>query len=384
MSETNLGYDAFIVHPDCGAQAIAGKLFVDGWRALFQSETIECDIPLEQLKLGLGRGDDLRVYFRDRRDRRLTIFTVDDSVLECAPFVRCLQVRRQLERIVHRRELMRRLRLTSWFFIAGGILAWFCSLLAGAMLRSAVNEIPMSWETKMGDSLMEKEQAELPFIHDTNALAQLTSLAQPLLKAIPAKNIRFQFHILADPLPNAFAMPGGHITVTTGLLKLAKRPDELLGVIAHETAHVTRRHAFRHLISGKGPIFLLQIFIGGRSKLLEVLAYPSERLVYESFSQEYEREADDVGWGYLVAAGINPHGMIDAFRELRNYEGTEGLSRRGSAFDSHPSMDRRIAWLEAKWNKLPDKTHFIELTNTIPEIKSADLDLELEKLMRRH
>ena len=153
-------------------------------------------------------------------------------------------------------------------------------------------------------------------------------------------------------------------------------------MIAHETAHVTQRHAFRHLISGKGPIFLLQVFIGGRSRLLETLAYPSEKLVYESFSQEYEREADDVGWNYLVAARINPHGMIDIFQKLRGFGMVKGLSRRGSAFESHPSMDRRIAWLEAKWDKLPDKTNFIELTNAVPRITESDLDLG-KKLLRR-
>ena len=372
-----------MVHPDFGAEAIAGKLFVDQWRALFQSESFEHEIPLEQLKLGLGRGDDIRVCFRDRRLPGLMIVTDDDSVLKCSPFVRSDRVRRQLEKIIGRREFARRLRLTFYFFTVCGIFAWLCSLVAGAMLRSVVNEIPMSWETRMGDSLMQKEQAELPFVDDTNAVAQLASLAQPLLRAIPAKNIRFQFHILEDPSPNAFALPGGHIVVTTGLLQMADRPDELLGVIAHETAHVTQRHAFRHLISGKGPFFLLQIFIGGRSKLLEVLALPSEILVYESFSQEYEREADDVGWGYLVRAGINPHGMIDIFRKLSDYEGPEEGSQIGSAFESHPSMVRRIAWLEAKWNGLPDKTNFIELTNAMPKIKASDLNTKLEKLLHK-
>ena len=383
MSQMNQGFDAFMVHPDFGGEVIAGKLFVDRWRVLFRSETIEREIPLDRLELKLGRGAASRVYFRDRRQPGLNIFTEEYSVLECAPFAQSIHVRGQLQRILGRRELVRRLRLTFYFFICCGILAWLCSLAAGAMLRSLVNDIPVAWETKMGDSLMEREQAEMPFIDDTNAVAQLTLLAQPLIQAVPAKGIHFQFHILDDESPNAFALPGGHIIVTTGLLQLADRPDELLGVIAHETAHVTQRHAFRHLISGKGPVFLLQIFIGGRSRLLEFLAYPSEKLVYESFSQEYEREADDIGWSYLVAARINPHGMIEIFRKLRNYGGIEGLSQRGSAFDSHPSMDRRIAWLETKWNKLPDKSNFIEVTNAIPKVKQTDSHRKLEKPFRR-
>ena len=229
VSSVNQSYRAFMVRPDSGGEAVIGTLFVDRWRALFRSETIECEIPLEQLELKLGHRGDNRVYFRDRHKPGLNIFTENDSILEFAPFVQSAGIRTQLERILGRRELVRRLRLTFYFFIGCGIFAWICSLATGVMLRYLVNEIPMAWEAKVGDSLMENEQAELPFIDDTNAVAQLTLLAQPLIDAIPEKNIRFRFHILDDELPNAFALPGGHIIVTTGLLQLADRPDELLG-----------------------------------------------------------------------------------------------------------------------------------------------------------
>ena len=170
--------------------------------------------------------------------------------------------------------------------------------------------------------------------------------------------------------------------VTTGLLKLADRPEELLGAIAHEMAHVTQRHALRHEISGKGPIYMVQIFTGGRSKALEALAFPSELLAYESFSQEYEREADSVGWNALVTAKINPHGMIDMFHKLETQE-SKGEGETGqSAFDSHPALEKRIAWLEAKWEKTPDKTNFLELTNPVPKLPENDMQNSLEKLLR--
>lgn len=372
-----------MVNPDFGSETIAGILIADRWRVFFQSATIAWEIPLEQLEIKLGRGKDPQVHFQDRRRPGVSIFTPNDSVLECTPFGQSRYVRNQLKTVLGRRELIRRLRVTFYFFIGCGLAAWLASLAAGVMVRSLVREIPVTWETKLGNSLMQKEESQLPFVDDSNAVTQLTALAQPLIRTIPAKGIRFQFHILADASPNAFALPGGHIIVTTGLLRLTDRPDELLGVIAHETAHVTQRHAFRHLITGKGPVFILQVFMGGRNRLLEALAYPSEKLVYESFSQKYERQADEVGWSYLVAAHINPHGMIDIFKKLRNYESVKGLSRKASAFDSHPSMDRRIAWLEAKWNKLPDKTDFIELTNLVPKINAVDLQAAREKMFHR-
>ena len=213
-------------------------------------------------------------------------------------------------------------------------------------------------------------------------MAQLTAFAAPLTREIPTNRVQFQFHILADPDANAFALPGGHVVVTTGLLKLADRPEELLGVLAHEMAHVTQRHALRHEISGLGPIYLVRILTGGRNRALEALAFPSELLAYESFSQEYEREADAVGWNYLVAAHVNPHGMIDLFRKLEAQEVPAGNEREHPAFDSHPALEKRIAWLEAKWEKLPDKNDFISLTNAVPKVPATDVPRPLEKLFR--
>lgn len=165
-------------------------------------------------------------------------------------------------------------------------------------------------------------------------------------------------------------------------MKLADRPEELLGVIAHETAHLTQRHALQHEISGKGPIYMVQILTGGRSRVLEALAYPSELLAYESFSQEYEREADSMGWSYLVAANINPHGMIDMFHKMETQEMIEAGSSENSAFDSHPALEKRIAWLESKWEKLPNKTGFIELTNAVPRIFVGDAAESPQRLLR--
>jgi predicted Zn-dependent protease len=249
-------------------------------------------------------------------------------------------------------------------------------------MRAAVKEIPLSWDAQEGDAVIGKLQKKLPFITDSNAVAQLTEFAAPLMRTISTNSAQFKFHLLEDDDPNAFALPGGHIVVTTGLLKIADNQDEVLGVLAHESAHVTQRHALRHEISGMGPTYMVKILTGGRSKALEALAYPSELLAYESFSQEYEREADSVGWDYLVAANINPHGMIDLFRKFEAEEGKFSTGNEHHAFDSHPAMEKRIAWLEAKWGKLPETNQFILLTNAMPKIPEHDSQDTLEKMLR--
>jgi predicted Zn-dependent protease len=126
------------------------------------------------------------------------------------------------------------------------------------------------------------------------------------------------------------------------------------------------------MISGKGPIFIMQVLTGGSDKAVNLMAIPSELLIYESFSQEYEAEADAYGWDYLLAAKINPHGEIEALQKLRQYElGTTGTNQ-ASAFDSHPDLDRRIKFLEGRWSKSSDTNHFVTLTNTLPKVNAAD------------
>ena len=156
--------------------------------------------------------------------------------------------------------------------------------------------------------------------------------------------------------------------MTAGLLNLLDQPEELLGVLAHESAHIAQRHAFQHMIAGRGPMYLLEILSGGQDKALNLMAFPAELLIYESFSQRYEREADAYGWDYLVAAKINPHGMIDALNKLKHFETEMRGTNQSSAFASHPDLDQRLRWLEAKWTTMRDKDHFISCTNAMPKV----------------
>jgi Zn-dependent protease with chaperone function len=374
-------YEGFTYPPDSDGGMVGGEIFVEHWKLCFQSGTVRIEIRLDQVVVEFSE-DGEQVWFSHREQPDVRFFTFDHSVLDNWSLQRTPAIRAQLRERAQRGDMARRWRLVLYAFLGCIVLAWLGSLALGAATSAVVNRIPLSWDAQEGNAVIEKLEQHLPFATSTNSVAQLTALAGPLMRAIPVHGVQFQFHILEYPEPNAFALPGGHIVVTTGLLKLAGTPEELLGVIAHESAHVTRRHALRHEISGMGPIYMVQILTGGRSRALEALAYPTELLAYESFSQEYEREADSVGWNYLVAAGINPHGMIDMFRKLEAKTVNVKGGRDHPAFDSHPALEKRIAWLEARWEKLPDQTGFVPLTNAVPKISESDLQNSLEKWLQ--
>jgi Zn-dependent protease with chaperone function len=381
VNGTNQSYEAFAFHPELGEEMVGGNLCVEYWKLCFQGGTGRLEIPLDQVVVELAEKGG-QVWFSDREHPDVRFFTFDQSVLDDWALLRSRPVREQVKEILQRGDMARRCRIVLYAFFACILAAWLGSLAMGAAMHVVVNRIPLSWDAKEGDALIEKLEKKLPFVNDSNVVAQVIALAEPLVRAVPTNDVQFKFHVLAYPEPNAFALPGGHIVITTGLLKLAGRPEELLGVMAHEMAHVTQRHALRHQISGKGPIYLVQILTGGRSRALEALAFPSELLAYESFSQEYEREADVAGWNSLVSANLNPHGMIDMFRKLDKQEPKGEGGSGHSAFDSHPALEKRIAWLEAKWEKIPDKTNFVQLTNTVPKVSENDLQNSLERLLR--
>lgn len=377
MNGTGQSYEGYATHPDLGEETAGGKIFVEYWKLCFQGDAGRLEIPLDQVVVELpDKGE--QVWFHDLARPEVRFFTFDNSILDDGMLLRSRAVREQVKQIQQRGDMARRWRLVLYSLIACVLVAWLGAMASGAAMRLAVNRIPRSWDAKEGNALIQKMEKRLPFVTNSNVVAQLAAIAEPLTRAVPTNEVQFQFHVLALSAPNAFALPGGHIIVTTGMLRLTDRPEELLGVLAHEMAHVTQRHALRHEISGKGPIYMVQILSGGRSGALEALAFPSELLAYESFSQEYEREADAVGWKYLLAANVNPQGMIDIFRKLQSSDGES----EHTAFDSHPALEKRIAWLEAEQAKIPDQTNFVQLTNAMPAVPGSDLPDPLQKLLR--
>jgi len=159
--------------------------------------------------------------------------------------------------------------------------------------------------------------------------------------------------------------------VDAGLLALVDQPEELLGVLAHEMAHVTQQHHFRHIISAAGPFLIFGVFLHSRDSMLNTIAAGSGIMVFQGFSQEYEKEADDVGWRYLVTAGINPEGMISVFRKLQAYD----RSRRPEyvlpqAFQSHPALAKRIARLESRMRVDVRRRGFRPLTSEAAKLEA--------------
>jgi predicted Zn-dependent protease len=350
-----------VSHPSFGEEVVWGRIVFEGWRLRFESETVTREVPLVKLRLERDEVAEGGIVFCDPDDPDWLIHTLDQEILAQGPLLRQPHTRYQIRALQSGKELARRLKITSVFLAGFAVLALVVSLLMGLMVRALVARVPVAWEQELGDNVMAELKEKETFIEDAKLRTNLLQAVAPLLRAVPTNALGFRFYLLKHPMPNAFALPGGHVVVTTSLLALADRPEEVAGVVAHELAHVTKRHVFRKIVSSAGPYLLCRLFMRDNSGLLGVLAGGSQLLVSQSFSQEYEFEADDVGWQYLVAARIDPRGLSDMLRKLKAEQEKMLLAQVApQAFSSHPATDKRLRRLDRKWQKLKDKSGFIE------------------------
>jgi len=372
LNDINQGFEAGLFHPDFGNEVVRGRLFLDRWKLHFRSEPVTEEIGMEVLQVEFEEGGE-RIYFSDPNRPELKIFTSDHAILK-HPAIRVVgHVREQVSSVVGRRETRRALRLTAYFVVGCVVATWLVSASLSFMVRTVADRVPMSWEDSFGKNAIAELRSDGKLLDDTNEVAQLAAVAAPLISALPENRRNLKFYILDDSEPNAFALPGGYVVVHSGLLAMVDTPEQLLGVLAHEIAHETQRHMIRHEISAAGPLVIFGVFLHSRSGVGNLLALGSGLMVFEGFSQEYEQEADDVGWKYLVAANIDPHGMIETFKKLQASEDPLGLDRHMShAFDSHPALTKRIKRLEGKWDRLDRKSGFLELPPvTWPKLKDS-------------
>jgi Zn-dependent protease with chaperone function len=350
-------------HPDLGNEAIEGTVLFTSRSLTFRGGETVIEIPLHRLAAEFDQGEEGRIILRHADDTRWTIIIADTALLDLRSVPQIAELAEQAESRLARRELSRRTKIVLIFFASCGLALWLGMLLVGAMVRSIVAKVPPEVEQEVGKDLLDELKDTFEFVDDTNEVARVAAAAEPLLRALP-RGQPWQFYIVEEDMPNAFAIPSGHILVTRGLLRLAERPEEVLGVVAHELAHVMHKHSFRQQIASAGPFLVFQVFLRGQGGALALMTGGSALLVHQSFSQEYEKEADDVGWKYLVAANIDPRGMIDMFRKLKALEATEKHVRLlPKAFESHPDLDKRIARLETKWKRMPRKSGFLDLSS---------------------
>lgn len=376
MNPNPPGYDACLFHPEIGNEAIPGRMTVDRYAVRFQSETVAEEIPADRVEIGLEDATD-RICFTDSARPELKLFTFDADVLDHPALERAGFVRETLGARAAKRELRRRIRLTLYFFLGCILIACVGSWATGVAVVTLAHRVPPEFERTFGDKEIARMKEGGELLEDSNRVAQLTALAEPLMKVIPTGKTKVKFHIAKTSVANAVALPGGHVVVTMGMLDMVDEPEELLGVIAHEMGHVTEKHFARGVISASGPILIFGVLLHSQDQLLNTLSEASGVMIWMGYSQEFEREADNAGWQYLLDAHIDPRGMVSVFRKMKKQEDlakAHGAVELPEAFHDHPALEKRIQWLDTKWDRLRLKAGFIQ-PRSLDGIKPGPDDL---------
>ncbi|MBT7526479.1 MAG: M48 family metalloprotease, partial [Rhodospirillales bacterium] len=146
----------------------------------------------------------------------------------------------------------------------------------------------------------------------------VSSVGQLLARTSELPNLKFTFTLLNSSVVNAFALPGGYVYISRGLLAIANSEAELAGVLAHEIGHITARHTAQRYSQGVFTnlgVNVIGILTGSRG--LAQLVGTGAGLYLRSYSRTHEFEADTLGIRYLKRAGFKPEAMSSFLKSLR-------------------------------------------------------------------
>lgn len=176
----------------------------------------------------------------------------------------------------------------------------------------------------------------------------VTEIGERLLEQSPHKGQTYTFVVTDEPFVNASATADAYIFVTRGIISHFNSEDELAGVIGHEIGHVVGRHVRkRQSLSRLGELLSYLGWAGTGSSSMFGLSKQLTGILGAEYGREYELEADELGTSYLIAAGYNPHGLLDSMYQTSSYEDYQKTVKnlptpyRGIT-GSHPATAKRI------------------------------------------
>ncbi len=250
-----------------------------------------------------------------------------------------------------------RVKFQSLCFLAGALLFLGLTGCAQNPVSGSHDFVMLSEDSEIaqGRTNHPKIIAQYGRYEDEALQAYVQSVGEKLAEVSHRKNLIYRFTVLDSPVINAFALPGGYIYITRGLMAYLNSEAELAAVLGHEIGHVTARHGVRQQSASQaaGLGYLL-----GSILFPELRGGPSQDLfnlmsgaLLSGYGREHELESDGLGAEYLAKAGYEPKAMIEVIRVLKAQEtfaaaeakkqGREAQGYHG-LFASHPDNDTRL------------------------------------------
>jgi predicted Zn-dependent protease len=234
--------------------------------------------------------------------------------------------------------------LTATLFAVSG-----CTVNPATGQRQFTGLLPAGQEATIGASEHEKVQKTYGDFINGPIADYVNRIGQKVAANTERTDVQYKFYVIDSPIVNAFALPGGYIYLSRGLLALANSEAEMAGVIAHEIGHVTGRHAAARMSQGAlvGIGAAILSAATGSDAVGQAAGLGSE-LYIKSYSRSQEDESDALGVRYMAQAGYDPNAMssflasLDAQTKLdqkiSGHQEGEGMNY----FSTHPVTADRV------------------------------------------
>ncbi len=239
--------------------------------------------------------------------------------------------------------------------------------LAFFAVSSALARTTIKDEIELGKKLSAEIEKEFPVTDNKAWLEEIENLGNMLVPGVKRKEIPYSFKVIKEKVEgknqiDAFSLPGGPVYFSERLWALLSR-DERIGVLAHEIAHIDKRHAIDTLSEmQRRSLWTVAILIitGTKSKAVYDIADLANQIYTLKYSRKRETEADLMAVDLAVAAGESPVGLVTALKKIMRLERENGVSVP-RILSTHPPTKDRVSYLTKRCGELGIKPEDMEL-----------------------
>ena len=239
--------------------------------------------------------------------------------------------------------------------IFGILITVSCKKDEGLNLFTLEQDIEFGLQMKEQIAATPEEFKILDPLQYTEAYSHINRIMDSVL-ASPEINYKEEFAwevyiIDNDSTLNAFAVPGGYMYFYTGLIKFLDSEDQFTGVMAHEIAHVDKRHSTQTITKQYGLSFMIEMLLGNNENAyVQIASDLASGLASLSFSRKHEYQADEYAVKYMYSTAYDARGVKGFFEKL------EGAPQPPTFLSTHPSPEDRIEQIVSVWESLGAKT----------------------------
>lgn len=230
-------------------------------------------------------------------------------------------------------------------------------------------KIPIEWEIEVGDrmfdGLMKTEKMDSV---KTNQLQEFYSQLLPLPETSKERQRNISLTVVSNPEFNAFALPGRHIVVNSGVFSRVQSPGQLMALIGHESGHIENRHSIRSLVRAGALYAIISLVFGDLTGLSAIFIDNAQSIQTLSYSRDFEREADLESHRFLCQNSVNPQAVIELM-EILNELAAPIKDKNWSFLQSHPQTEERIKSAKMKVKENPCSFNQIENSRIVKIFK---------------